>query len=335
MDDLDMLRTLAGPEPVPSSDGQTRARAALLERARTAATATGEQRNRWGRLGWRITVPVVAAAVVVAGVVAAENAGPVGKHGGVDSVVPSIGAPPVNAAEAVWYAADAAAKKPFTWPRADQWLFRESRVATSTKPGGAVTGGPNHIVTIRSWMRIDGTQAVTYEDGKLVKTNTAQPARRDGRSHLKWAELAALPANPDAVLAWVRKQNDAAGSGESANEFAFETISYMLRQYLLPPAVEAAFFRALSELPGVTLVPGTVNIDGRETTAVARVTEGWLRHEILLDPKTYALVGERSVAIADHTGTGLDGTQTVRKGTVQQYEVRVAAAIVDKPGQTG
>lgn len=41
------------------------------------------------------------------------------------------------------------------------------------------------------------------------------------------------------------------------------------------------------------------------------------------------------MAIADHTLKGLDGQWKVRKGTVQNYVVYVAAAIVDRPGQTG
>jgi hypothetical protein len=39
------------------------------------------------------------------------------------------------------------------------------------------------------------------------------------------------------------------------------------------------------------------------------------------------------VAVADHTSTALDGSRRIRKGTVQRYLVRSAAAIVDRPGR--
>jgi hypothetical protein len=51
--------------------------------------------------------------------------------------------------------------------------------------------------------------------------------------------------------------------------------------------VEAAFFRALGRLSLVTSVPDAVNLDGRPALALARVRDGWLRDEMLLDPKTY------------------------------------------------
>ncbi|WP_030443370.1 CU044_5270 family protein [Actinoplanes subtropicus] len=335
MDDLDLLRTLAGADPAPSPDGQAHARAALLNRISATVSAEGEPsaRRRKGRLGWRIAIPAVAAAVAVAGILMAENAGPVGNDGRVHSVVSGVGAHPANAAEAVGYAADAAARKPYRPPRADQWLYLENRSTVGTGPGGLVIGGPYHTVTNQTWTRVDGKQAVTYQNGKRLQGTALPPGTRDGGSPLKWAQLAALPANPDAVLAWIRTQTHRTGTGEAADQAAYEQISSVLSHYLLPPAVEAAFFRALSELPGVTLVPGTVDVDGHQAIAVARVAEGWLRQEILLDPKTYTLIGVRSVAVADHTSTALDGNWTIRKGTVQRYEVRVTAAIVDQPSQ--
>jgi len=76
-------------------------------------------------------------------------------------------------------------------------------------------------------------------------------------------------------------------------------------------------------------------VDGRPALAVARVQDGWLREEILLDPQTYHLIGERAIAIADHRASSDDGAWTVKKGTIERLVTRSAAAIVDKPGQTG
>ena len=45
----------------------------------------------------------------------------------------------------------------------------------------------------------------------------------------------------------------------------------------------------------MTLVSGALNVDGRPALAVARVQDIWLREEILLDPQTYHLIGEREL----------------------------------------
>lgn len=57
------------------------------------------------------------------------------------------------------------------------------------------------------------------------------------------------------------------------------------------PTPTSTFFQALGRLSGVTLVPDAVNLDGRPALALARVQGGWLREEILLDPRTYRLIG--------------------------------------------
>lgn len=97
--------------------------------------------------------------------------------------------------------------------------------------------------------------------------------------------------------------------------------------------MEAAIFRAITTIPGVTLNKNAVDVAGRPTIAVARVAEGYLNEEILLDRRTYRYVGERIIAIKDHTDTASDGTWRVKKGAIVDLETRTAWSIVDKPGQ--
>jgi hypothetical protein len=65
---------------------------------------------------------------------------------------------------------------------------------------------------------------------------------------------------------------------------------------------------------------------------VARIQEGYLHREVLIDATTYRYIGERTIAIKDHTSTGEDGTWQVRKGAILNLETRTGAAIVDAPG---
>ena len=332
MDDLKILRALGDPDPVTDPAGEARARIALLTRAQ-AAPVRVVRRTPWRRFGWRIAVSAAAAAVAVGALAVVENAGPVTPDGQVGPVAPGLpAAEPANAAEALGYAAEAAAKRPFTMPRPDQWFYLEMRVTSGRGPGGLVTGGPYETETMRFWRRVDGTRTASYRDGKVVTTPI-----REATSGRTYAEVAGLRADPEAVLAWVRKEFGGVGGGtrDGEDQIAFVSINAVLRDYVLPPAVEAACFQALGRLSGVTLVPDAVNVDGRPALAVAREHEGWLRDEILLDPRTYRLIGERAVAIADHTSTGDDGSRRIKKGTVQRYIARTAAAIVDRPGETG
>jgi hypothetical protein len=346
MNDLEILRTMGGPDPLPDPAAEARARAALLSRttvqtalltgstAQTALLSRPDLRTavpvRRRRFVWRLAVPVAAVAAAVAGLgVANHEASP--KR---SATSPALR--PASAVQALTLAADAATRRPFTTPRPDQWLYLETRSTYGTGPGGLVTGGPYRTETHRTWLRIDGTQRVVNRNGKLAGLSSAlAPAQADG-TYL-YATLAALPPDPATLLAWVREQVGGVGGGtrDGEDQIAFATINGILRNYVLPPAVEAAFFHALASLSRVTLVPDSVNVDGRPALAVARVEEGWLREEILLDPSTYRLIGERAIAVADHTSKADDGTTTVRKGTIERLEVRVAAAIVDRPGQTG
>jgi hypothetical protein len=107
----------------------------------------------------------------------------------------------------------------------------------------------------------------------------------------------------------------------------------ILRNGVAPPKAEAAIFRAIKLLPGVTLNKDAVDLAGRKAVAVGLVMGGYLRQEILLDQKTYRYLGERTVAIKDHTEHATDGTWTTKKGGVINLDVRTASGIVDKPGQ--
>jgi hypothetical protein len=142
-----------------------------------------------------------------------------------------------------------------------------------------------------------------------------------------------IPLDPDALIAWAKK--DAPRAGERDGK-AFEILASLLNDNLVPPRQEAAVYRAMAKIPGVTLDRKTVDVAGRPALAVSRVIEGFLRQEVLLDRTTYAYLGERSVVTKDHTGTGGTGdhgTWTVEKGTIDVFSVRLAAAFVDQPGR--
>jgi hypothetical protein len=226
----------------------------------------------------------------------------------------------------------AAEGRPFTAPRPDQWIHIENKnTSPSEGPGGVATGGELKTRVERQWRQADGARSAWIEKGRLrIQT---EPGVLTPPSD--YPTLAALPTDPDALLQWAYKEMGGLGGDteEGRSSVAFTLFNTILRDSLLPSRVEAAIYRAMKSIPGVVLVGDTVDVAGRPAVGIGRVQEGWLRVEVLLDRQTYGYLGERSVAIKDHTSKGLDGSFRVKRGTVQIYVVRVAAGVVDEPGQ--
>ena len=110
--------------------------------------------------------------------------------------------------------------------------------------------------------------------------------------------------------------------------------NHILRGNLLPPELEAAIFRALKQVPGVTVMD-TVDVSGRPALALGLRTASWLQEELLLDTETYAYRGERSAVVRDATIDPLkagNSTGEVHKGS-KVVVARVVTAIVDQPGE--
>jgi hypothetical protein len=336
MTDLETLRD-AWPAPEPSSDAaRTEARAALLARAaaerRGPATTTADRADRrrpaasfGGRPRWRRRggIGLAGAATIAAAMIVVANLGPAGPDGAPRSIVPGLPGVPVAAAEVLERAAVAAEEKPFTPPRDDQWIYTEERISSSD-------GGEPRVR--RRWRRADGGGFAFRDDrGRLrveiVSRHRGRPAP-DG-----YKQLAALPADPAALLRWgYAEARNVTGAGLTEHGDVYAIFRMALGDNLLPPELEAAFFRAMKRIPGVTAEP--VEIFGRRAISLG-LTEDWLRQELLLDPRTYAVRGQRSTTVRDAVIDPLKaGNETgeVRKGHRVVAE-RLVTAIVDRPGE--
>ncbi|MEU8798819.1 CU044_5270 family protein [Spirillospora sp. NPDC048819] len=326
MNDLEILRDAWAEPEAPAEASRAAARTALLERA----TGVPRRRFRLSRFGVRLVAVGALAAAVAVGVTVVQTAGGTDRDGNPRPVVPGIPAGPVaNASEALERAARAAETRTFTPPRPDQWIYIESRVRSGPTPNGPVSKNPDKDVVTRNWQRADGTKSATIEDGKIRFAGmmpTTPPS--------DYASLAALPADPDALLKWIYKEMGGLGATkEGRYSTAYAMFGAILRTNVLPPKIEAAVFRAIKKIPGVTLVKGRVDAAGRPAVGLGRVTEGYLHRELLLDEESYRYLGERSVVIEDHTTRGLDGIRSVEKGDLMNLTVRLKAGIVDRPGQ--
>ena len=119
---------------------------------------------------------------------------------------------------------------------------------------------------------------------------------------LTYAELGSLPRSPAALDRYLGGLQ--VPRGEPAPVREFEIISGMLITYVMPPALTAELYRALGDIPGVTVDQHAVNVAGRagigfqitaphSPTADAPVREV---AQLILNPKTYDLMAVQSLS---------------------------------------
>jgi hypothetical protein len=134
-----------------------------------------------------------------------------------------------------------------------------------------------------------GDKGLIRERGETFGLSGASPNTR----------YADLPTDPAALLA--RVYADTRGQGNGADAAAFDFLGEALRESLLPPPVAAAIYRAAARIPGVVLVPDSVDAQGRHGIAVARTDELGERREWIFDRTTSTYLGERSYLVRDTT----------------------------------
>jgi len=191
-------------------------------------------------------------------------------------------------------AAAAAEQQPFTPPRDEQWVYIEDRFSGSR-------GAPG---TWQTWRRADGGGYAWIENGTLHVEKMDPPRRAVPTPFDDYKSLSALPTDPDALLRWAYEQAETITDRDDV----YLQFTHMLRSNVLPPDLQAAIYRAIARVPDVTVE--TIDVFGRPAIVLAQTTDR-VREELLLDPETYAYLGER------------------RGDVVSQ---RVTAAIVDEPG---
>ncbi|GIF22846.1 hypothetical protein BJ973_000796 [Actinoplanes tereljensis] len=326
MDEISILRETFEPDPVPSAEAEQRARAALL--GRMAAPSPVRRHFSW-RLSIPITAAVATAVVVAFAVSIGGQAAPTGP-----SVLPQPSTSldksekslpylqPASAAQVLENAAWTAEQEPWVEPRPDQFMYVETlemrnKAAYENKyPNGALVPGKAAYRKIQSWQRIDGQIiARTRNTGKI---EVFKQTKTQMFAFIPWSQILKL-TTPEAIVAFLDHPEGGVAQEPGA----------LAGTYVLPPNVKAAIYRYLAQQPGMKVNPDAVNLDGRPAIGLGRVEEGYLSRQLLFDPKTYTLIGDRMVAVNDEKGSG-DG----RKGDLYRQVIYTKMVIVDKMGDT-
>lgn len=322
MDEISILRDTFDTDTAPSPAAQQRARAAL--QGRIDGVATSARRRQW-RLRIPIGIGVVTAAAVVGAFAVADQGVVAPTRPDVQESVPYLR--PVSAVQYLENAAWFAERERWVEPRKDQFMYVETREMRNPQgyeqqhPNGALVPGKAEYRTIQSWNRIDGQVQASIRNGRLEVQR--QGDNNSSWAHLDWSEISGM-TTPAKVRAFVEHPRGPVSMDPDA----------LIGQYVLPPAVRAAVFRYLAQQPGMRLNPDAVNIDGRAAIGLGRVEEGYLAQELLFDKQTYRLIGERLIAVADHTNRADDGTTYTHKGDLLRQVIYARQGIVDEPGDT-
>jgi hypothetical protein len=213
------------------------------------------------------------------------------------------------------------------------------------------------------WETFDGGQTAYYSDGRLIVHQSGHPSGPVSGNPLTafagspspetaFYALASLPSDPKDLLAVMDKAARGTGSGVIVAEgnplvgSAPKTKAQLEFDYLTtilwnaaagvggPPKAEAAAFRAMATLPGITVQQGIKDAAGADAIAVS--DDGGF-HQLLLDSITYQVLGLRQLS----NGTGpiafaqLPASlreQILKLKTAEQHREWMAAhqAIIDK-----
>jgi hypothetical protein len=224
---------------------------------RTVAPRLHKTRLARVRPGWRLGVAVSVAAALVAGIVVA--------------VRPA--APTVLTAQLLADRASAAAlAQPAVSP--GQWVYREIEQRFLNPPKGR-----SATYVLDSWITADGS---TYYGQISAGNGTAT-----------YESFGSLPRDPAALDAYLERKAGANAPAQVKTNAAFASIDYMLEFLVPPPALEAELYQALAVLPGLQVDSHVTAIDGQAGVAFVRPENGWgTEREIILDPSTYAYLGE-------------------------------------------
>jgi hypothetical protein len=333
MNEMEMLTQLRGEVPLaPPTPGAER-----LFRAGLADIQGGSRaRGRWPGRSWlpksagvRLATASVLAGAVAAGVLVAVLPG-----GG------EAGSPAPGPAISVQLLADRAAKAALAGPSVPpgQWVYYK----VETRIEGIPHRPSPLSVTQEQWWTADGEHEYIKAGGRIG--SITDPGNY-GNPLPTYSQLSSLPADPaalDTYLAHLDYQHPTAIDTEVSD---FTNIRELLTTYVLPPSLVAELYRALADIPTVTVREHVTDIAGQ--TGIAFVLPetpnpyvpasslpsdeqssnggaGSDNQELILSTTDYRILGD-----ADWASGGTPANPTTRNIREEAY---LSRAFVSGPG---
>jgi hypothetical protein len=169
----------------------------------------------------------------------------------------------------------------------------------------------------QQWVRAGRPRALPGYNGSLPPNAFIRPYR----------QLLSLPTNVEALWQLLYR---GAGNGSAAwkRHEMFTEIGDLLREDPIPAKVRAALYLVAARIPGIQVLGLTHDAVGRPALAVAlNDTLYGERDELLFDPRTSALLGERSVVVKPPS------SYHVKPGAAWSGATYLTEGIVERIGQ--
>lgn len=167
---------------------------------------------------------------------------------------------------------------------------------------------PSGIGTSERWMSRLGTGRELYDGHPLYRflgSATHPGATALGNRSLTYAQLRALPTDPERLAGVVRRASTPSGQvGLSSSEY--RTIGQLLggSPWPIRPALRSALLRVAATIPGLEVESGARDCAGRAATAIVEHERGYdddkpvrMRFELFFNPKSYLFIGERAAVV--------------------------------------
>jgi hypothetical protein len=164
-----------------------------------------------------------------------------------------------------------------------QWVYRVVEWSVPGRPQGRP-----RTATEAGWETADGQ--VTYGNNYSVGVDA-------GAGIPTYSQLGSLPASPAALDAYLTRLVYPSSKPVSwqAGQAAFSGIDEMLKNYVLPPRLQAEVYQALAAIPQVTVDSHVTAIDGQAGVAfVMPATPQSEKQEIILDASSYRFLADAS-----------------------------------------
>lgn len=322
MDELELLRKIRNDIPIAKDSVIDGGREQLLQRI----TPGAKKKRKPRRTALRIGLTSVATLGLATALVAGNVVGLAGWRGGASA----------EAAEVLNSAAELTIKTSDPVVNPGQYLKIESTNLWSTEASEATAAGeadPN-----KNWIWLDTEKMSMYipadrndewvwkRSGRIPTTFFDEGSKNYALSQAKSMgdtsellrapkgafydqessfpdadELAAYSRNPRVLLNGIYKST--LGSGQSIDGEALVYIADLLRTGLVPADLRAALYKAAAMIPGVTIAEDQATLDGQKGIAIGRVEDvSHLRQDIIIDPLTGQLIGERQVMTQEEYG---------------------------------
>lgn len=309
MNELHLLREWDADAPPLTDTARARARFRLHQAMQAPAASPALRR----RPLLRIAVAGVAAAAVTATVLVAENEG---------TTPTSPRTRPVSAATVLRGAAaeELRLEKPVA-PRDDQFIYTKEVIKETP-----VGGGRSKTYVDESWNSVDGSKrSYVSELGNTQWVPKDRPGQRSWPPR-RWSQLKRLPTDPGRLTIALRDVSGKPDYGRPTKADEWPMIHFflygLLRAPVLPKGLRPAAFEALATVPGVKVLPGRTDADGRAGIGIQYVGPPgtpWAEGGpvLVFDAKTYQYLGMRD-------------RRTAGDKTYEQWSYVAAHGVVDQ-----